>query len=214
MSPPIKVLIVDDHPLARRGVASLLTEAFGDHVLREAGTTAEAIKVASTFQPQLILLDLRTPEPPGPVSACARLKERNRNGHIGILTAYAEIDLLRQCLAAGADGVLLKDAEPADLVVKLRQLAAGNRVIDSRVAQALAVDLVNTLRGRTEHIVLSPREREVLDLLAEGCSNRQISARLFIAETTVKGYVAALLDKLGVDSRLQAVVRATQRGLL
>jgi DNA-binding NarL/FixJ family response regulator len=162
----------------------------------------------------LVVLDLRTPDPPGPAATCAALKERNKRGYIVILTAFAEMDLIRQCLAAGADGVLLKDAEPDDLVMRLRHLAAGTRVIDPRVAQSLAADMVSTLRGETEQVVLSPREREVLDLLAEGCSNKQIAGRLFIAETTVKGYVAALLDKLGVDSRLQAVVRAAQRGLL
>ena len=82
------------------------------------------------------------------------------------------------------------------------------------MAQSLAVDMVSALRGEKQQVMLSPREREVLDLLAEGCSNKQIAGRLFVAETTVKGYVASLLDKLGVDSRLQAVVRAAQRGLI
>jgi two-component system response regulator DevR len=214
MTVPMKVLVVDDHPLARRGVASLLAEAFPALELREAGTTGEAITIATGFQPNLVILDLRTPDPPGPAATCAILKERNRRGVIVILTAFAEMDVIRRCLASGADGVLLKDAEPDDLVTRLRHLAAGTRVIDPRVAQSLAADMVSTLRGETEQVALSPREREVLDLLAEGCSNRQIAARLFIAETTVKGHVAALLDKLDVDSRLQAVVRAAQRGLL
>ena len=214
MTVPMKVLVVDDHPLARRGVASLLAEAFPALELREAGTTGEAITIATGFQPNLVILDLRTPDPPGPAATCAILKERNRRGVIVILTAFAEMDVIRRCLASGADGVLLKDAEPDDLVTRLRHLAAGTRVIDPRVAQSLAADMVSTLRGETEQVALSPREREVLDLLAEGCSNRQIAARLFIAETTVKGHVAALLDKLDVDSRLQAVVRAAQRGML
>lgn len=214
MTLPVKVLLVDDHPLARRGIATLVQEAFAEFDLRETGSTAEAIWIATSFQPQLVILDLRTPEPPGPAETCAKLMEHNSRGHILVLTAYAEIELLRQCLAAGADGVLLKDAEPADLVVQFRQVAAGNRIIDARVAQALAVDLVGVLRGQNLEVTLSPREREVLDLLAQGCSNRQIAGRLFIAETTVKGYVAALLDKLGVESRLQAVVVAAQRGLV
>jgi two-component system response regulator DevR len=214
MSVPVRVLVVDDHPVARRGVTSLLAEAFPVHELRETGTTAEAITIAARFQPNLVVLDLRTPDPPGPAATCAALKERNRHGHIVILTAFAEMDLIRQCLAAGADGVLLKDAEPDDLIMRLRHVAQGTRVIDPRVAQTLAVDMVSTLRGETDQVVLSPRERQVLDLLSEGCSNRQIAERLFLAETTVKGHVAALLEKLGVDSRLQAVVRATQRGLL
>jgi len=214
MTVPVRVLVVDDHPVARRGVASLLAEAFPVLELRETGTTAEAITIATRFQPNLVVLDLRTPDPPGPAATCAALKERNRHGHIVILTAFAEMDLIRQCLAAGADGVLLKDAEPDDLIMRLRHVAEGTRVIDPRVAQTLAVDMVSTLRGETDQVILSPRERQVLDLLAEGCSNRQIAERLFLAETTVKGHVAALLEKLGVDSRLQAVVRATQRGLL
>ncbi len=214
MTPPVRVLLVDDHPLARRGIATLVQEAFGECVLRETATTADAIMISSAFLPHLVVLDLRLPHPPGPVQTCTAIKQRNPDGHILIVTAYAEIELLRQCLAAGADGVLLKDAEPADLVMHLRQVAAGHRVIDAKVAQALAADLVGALRGPGPQVVLSPREREVLDLLAQGCSNRQIANRLFIAETTVKGYVAALLDKLGVESRLQAVVVAVQRGLV
>jgi len=211
---PVKVLVVDDHPLARRGVASLLAEAFPSLELREAGTTSEAITTAAGFQPNLVVLDLRMPDPPGPGATCAALKQRNRHGYIVILTAFAEMHLIRQCLSAGADGVLLKDAEPDDLVRRLRHLAAGTREIDPRVAQSLAVDMMSALRGEKQQVILSPREREVLDLLAEGCSNKQIAGRLFVAETTVKGYVASLLDKLGVDSRLQAVVRAAQRGLI
>jgi len=214
MTPPVRVLVVDDHPLARRGVGSMLGEAFPQLELREAGSTAQAIVIATTFQPNLVVLDLRLPDPPGPAATCAALKERNRHGHIVILTAFAEMDLIRQCLAAGADGVLLKDTEPGELILRFRQLAAGTRVIDPRVAQTLAADMVSTLRGETDQIVLSPRERDVLELLADGCSNRQIAARLFIAETTVKGYVATLLGKLGVDSRLQAVVQAAKRGLV
>jgi len=214
MTVPVKVLVVDDHPVARRGVASLLAEAFPVLEIRETGTTAEAITIAIRFQPNLVVLDLRTPDPPGPAATCAALKERSRHSRIVILTAFAEMDLIRQCLAAGADGVLLKDAEPDDLVTRLRHVAGGTRVIDPRVAQTLALDMVSTLRGETDQVVLSPRERQVLELLAEGCSNRQIAERLYLAETTVKGHVAALLAKLGVDSRLQAVVRATQRGLL
>lgn len=214
MTVPVKVLVVDDHPLARRGVASLLAEAFPSLELREAGTTSEAITTAAGFQPNLVVLDLRMPDPPGPGATCAALKQRNRHGYIVILTAFAEMNLIRQCLSAGADGVLLKDAEPDDLVRRLRHLAAGTREIDPRVAQSLAVDMMSALRGEKQQVVLSPREREVLDLLAEGCSNKQIAGRLFVAETTVKGYVASLLDKLGVDSRLQAVVRAAQRGLI
>jgi DNA-binding NarL/FixJ family response regulator len=210
----VKVLVVDDHPLARRGVASLLAEAFPSLELREAGTTSEAITTAAGFQPNLVVLDLRMPDPPGPGATCAALKQRNRHGYIVILTAFAEMSLIRQCLSAGADGVLLKDAEPDDLVRRLRHLAAGTREIDPRVAQSLAVDMMSALRGEKQQVILSPREREVLDLLAEGCSNKQIAGRLFVAETTVKGYVASLLDKLGVDSRLQAVVRAAQRGLI
>ena len=214
MTVPVKVLVVDDHPLARRGVASLLAEAFPSLELREAGTTSEAITTAAGFQPNLVVLDLRMPDPPGPGATCAALKQRNRHGYIVILTAFAEMNLIRQCLSAGADGVLLKDAEPDDLVRRLRHLAAGTREIDPRVAQSLAVDMMSELRGEKQQVILSPREREVLDLLAEGCSNKQIAGRLFVAETTVKGYVASLLDKLGVDSRLQAVVRAAQRGLI
>src|ERR1700712_4515414 len=108
MTGPVKVLVVDDHPLARRGIGSMLAEAFPALDLREAGSTAAAIVTAGSFQPSLVVLDLRLPDPPGPAATCAALKERNPRGHIVILTAFAEMDLIRQCLAAGAGGALLK----------------------------------------------------------------------------------------------------------
>ena len=118
-------------------------------------------------------------------------------GYIVILTAFAEMDLIRQCLAAGADGVLLKDAEPGELILRFRHLAAGTRVIDPRVAAVAGRGHGQHPAGETDQVVLSPRERDVLDLLADGCSNRQIADRLFIAETTVKGYVATFWANWG-----------------
>jgi DNA-binding NarL/FixJ family response regulator len=100
------------------------------------------------------------------------------------------------------------------MLAALRSLARGERMIDPRIAQTLANELVSVLRGEAQTVQLTIREREVLDLLAEGCSNRMIAERLFIAETTVKGYVRSLLQKLGASSRLQAVIRATEQGLL
>lgn len=101
-----------------------------------------------------------------------------------------------------------------DLRKALQSVVTGHRVIDPRIAQTLATDHVRVLRGETLTVVLTSREREVLELLAEGCSNRLIAERLFIAETTVKGYVSSLLEKLGAKSRLQAVIRASEHGLL
>jgi two-component system response regulator DevR len=208
------VLIVDDHPIARRGLSTLVHDAFRVDRVVEVETANDALLAAKRDSPELILLDLQLPGVPQTSVLCTQLRVAAPQAKIAIITAFDEPTAVKRCFAAGADACLLKDTAILDLREALQAVIAGRRVIDPRIAQTLATEHVRVLRGQTATIELTQRERQVLELLAEGSSNRLIAEQLFIAETTVKGYVSNLLDKLNATSRLQAVIRASEYGLL
>lgn len=210
----MRVLVVDDHPIARQGLTSLVRDAFRVERVLEVDNGRDALVAAKREAPQLILLDLRIPGVPQTAVLCTQLRVAAPEAKIAIITAFDAADAIKRCFAAGADACLLKDTSMVDLREALQAVVAGRRVIDPRIAQTLAGEHLRVLRGETLTVELTPREREVLQLLAEGCSNRLIAERLFLAETTVKGYVSNLLDKLHAKSRLQAVIRASEQGLL
>ncbi len=210
----MRVLIVDDHPVARQGIATLVRDAFRVEHVTEAEAPREALLAAKREQPGLIVLDLRIPGVEKMSVLCTQLRLVAPQAKIVIVTAFDEADPIKRCFAAGADACLLKDTAMIDLRKALQSVVAGHRVIDPRIAQTLATDHVRVLRGETLIVELTSREREVLELLAEGGSNRLIAERLFIAETTVQAYVSSLLEKLGAKSRLQAVIQASEHGLL
>ena len=210
----MRVLVVDDHPIARQGLANLVREAFRVEKLIEVDTARDALIAGKRESPALILLDLHIPDVPQASVLCTQLRLAAPNAKIAIITAFEEPEAIKRCFKAGADACLLKDTAMLDLREALQAVMAGRHVIDPRIAQTLANEHIHVLRGETSKTELTEREHEVLKLLAEGCSNRLIAERLFIAETTVKGYVSNLLDKLGVESRLQAVIRATENGLI
>jgi DNA-binding NarL/FixJ family response regulator len=210
----VRVLIVDDHPIARQGLANLVREAFRVERVVEVDDAREALVAAKRDAPALILLDLQIPGVPQTSVLCTQLRTAAPNARVAIITAFEKPEAIKQCFAAGADACLLKDTSMVNLREALQAVVAGRRVINPRIAQTLATEHVRVLRGETFNIELTQRERDVLALLAEGCSNRLIAERLFIAETTVKGYVSNLLDKLHAKSRLQAVIRASEQGLL
>jgi|tagenome__1003787_1003787.scaffolds.fasta_scaffold20961737_3 two-component system response regulator DevR len=210
----MRVLIVDDHPIARRGLSTLVRDAFRVERVVEVETANDALLAAKRDSPELILLDLQLPGVPQTSVLCTQLRVAAPKAKIAIITAFDEPTAVKRCFAAGADACLLKDTAILDLREALQAVIAGRRVIDPRIAQTLATEHVRVLRGETATIELTQRERQVLELLAEGSSNRLIAEQLFIAETTVKGYVSNLLDKLNAKSRLQAVIRASEHGLL
>ncbi len=210
----MRVLIVDDHPIARQGLATLVRDALRVERIIEVETARDALIAAKREDPGLILLDLRIPGVPQTSLLCTQLRAAAPRARVAIITAFDEPDPIKRCFAAGADACLLKDSSMIDLRKALQAVVGGERVIDPRIAQTLATERVRMLRGETPEVQLTQREREVLELLAQGCSNRLIAERLFIAETTVKSYVSNLLDKLGATSRLQAVIHATEHGLI
>lgn len=208
----MKILIVDDHPIARRGLRMVVAEAFGRADCAEAADAATALTVAAQIQPEIVLLDMHMPGDVAAPALCGSLRELLPNSRIVIVTAFERSDEIRDCLLAGADGCLLKDTSEVDIAAMLSSVWTGGSVLDSRIAVRLAREVASRPAEATvPH--LTGRELDVLHLLTEGCSNRAIARRLTLSEATVKGHVSSLLDKLHASSRLEAVARATDSGL-
>jgi len=210
----MRALIVDDHPIARRGMASLLEATLDLTEVVGVADGAAALQAVQRSTPDLVLMDLQLPGNPHGRVLAAQLRSLAPGALIVVVTAFDRGNEIKQCLAAGADGALLKDTADADMSDALRRIVAGETVISPALAARLATDLVGILRGEDDVIRLTAREREVLDLLAEGCSNKEIGERLVLSQGTVKDHVGTLLRKLGASSRLQAVLRASDAGLL
>jgi DNA-binding NarL/FixJ family response regulator len=209
----VRVLIADDHPVARRGLRMIVSEALGDVHCAEASDAATALAQAQTFRPDLLLLDMHMPGELTASMLCRMMREALPDSKIVIVTAFDTSREIRDCLMAGADGCLLKDTSETDMAAALRTTVTGAPALDPRIAFKIARDLASgPSRGGVPH--LSRREQQVLCLLAEGRSNRAIARRLGLTEATVKGHVSRLLDKLHASSRLEAVVRASDSGLI
>jgi DNA-binding NarL/FixJ family response regulator len=208
----VKVLIIDDHPVARQGLRMIVSEAFGNADCAEAANAATAMTLAQTHHPDLLLLDMHMPGELTAPALCRRIREALPDSKIVIVTAFDNSREIRDCLLAGADGCLLKDTSETDMAAALRTTVAGAPALDPRIAFQLARDLVSEpTRPAAPH--LSGREQEVLRLLAQGRSNRAIARQLELSEATVKSHVSKLLGKLGASSRLEAVIRASDAGL-
>jgi len=209
----VKVLIADDHPVARRGLQMIVSEAFGDAQCAEATDAATALALAETLRPDLLLLDMHMPGGLDAPALCRMMREALPDIKIVIVTAFDSTGEIRDCLVAGADGCLLKDTSETDMAAALRTTVTETPALDPRIAFQLARDLTSEpAPAHAPH--LTGREQEVLHLLAEGRSNRAIARQLGLSEATVKGHVSRLLDKLNASSRLEAVVRATDTGLI
>ncbi|WP_405429321.1 response regulator [Micromonospora sp. NBC_00617] len=208
MSGPVRVLIVDDHPVVRDGLRGMFTGDPGFDVVGEAADGAEALALVATLRPDVVLMDLRMPGMDG-VTATGRLARSGSAARVLVLTTYdTDADVL-PAIEAGATGYLLKDAPRDDLVRAVRSAARGESVL----APSVAGRLMGRLRAPAEE-PLSHRELEVLTLVARGASNREAAARLFISEATVKTHLLHVYAKLGVNDRAAAVATAYDRGLL
>jgi len=204
----IRVLLVDDHPVVREGVAAVLERERDIDVVGAAATLDEGLRLAATLRPDIILLDLRLPDA-DTVDGVARFAGEGRG--VIVFTAYdADEDVFR-AIRSGARGYLLKGSPSGEIAQAIRQVHTGESYLSSRIATKL-VRSTTQPRGRTG--LLSPRERGVLRLVAAGLSNRQIAGTLSISERTVKFHVTAIFNKLGAENRAQAVALAAARGLL
>jgi DNA-binding NarL/FixJ family response regulator len=204
----IGLLIVDDHPVVRDGLSGMFAADPGFRVLGEAADGREAVRLAQALHPDVILMDLRMPGMDG-VTAIAELARRGIPSRVLVLTTYDTDSHVLQAIEAGATGYLLKDAPRAELLRAVRAAARG----EAALSPSVATRLISRVREPAEE-PLSQREREVLELVAAGTTNREAAARLFISEATVKTHLLHIYAKLGVSDRAAAVAEAFKRGLL
>ena len=205
---PIKLLIVDDHPVVRDGLSSMFTRDPEFEVLGEAADGAEAVRLAATLAPDVILMDLRMPGMDG-LTAITELNKRGIAARVLVLTTYDTDSHVLPAIEAGATGYLLKDAPRAELLRAVRAAARGEAVLSPSVAARLMSRFRTPGAGPLSH-----RELEVLELVAAGTTNREAAARLYISEATVKTHLLNIYAKLGVSDRAAAVAEAFNRGLL
>jgi DNA-binding NarL/FixJ family response regulator len=202
--PKIRILICDDHPIMRFGIAAIIQSQPNMVIAGQAGTAEEAIKLYWEHRPHITLMDLRLPDKSG-VEVIRSVRRANPEARFIVLTTYEGDEDIHQALEAGAMGYLVKGMPHEVLMEALRKVHAGRKFLPVPVTRALA--------ARTPDGELSSREREVLSLLVRGKSNREIADELSIKETTVKSHVSVILMRLNVTDRTQAVVAALQRGL-
>lgn len=212
MAEAITVLVVDDHAVVREGLRTFLQLQDGLEVVGEAGDGEEAVRQAEQLRPDVILMDLVMPRLDG-VGAMQELRRRLPASRVIVLTSFADDDRLLPAIQAGAAGYLLKNVQPQELARAVRAAHAGEALLDPAVAARL-VEAIAQAPGEPPAERLTPRERQVLELIGRGLSNKRIARELGVAEKTVKTHVGHVLAKLGVADRTQAALYAVRTGLL
>ena len=201
----MRVFLLDDHEIVRRGVRELL-EAHDDlEVVGEAGTVQEAVTRIPAVKPDVAVIDMQLPDGNG-VEVCREVRSRDESIKCVILTSFADDEALFDSIMAGASGYLLKQIKGTDLVDGIRRVASGQSLLDPIVTARVLERLRKGPEEDERLSRLTDQERKILDLIAEGLTNRQIGERMFLAEKTVKNYVSNLLSKLGMDRRTEAAV--------
>jgi DNA-binding NarL/FixJ family response regulator len=214
----VKILLVDDHALVRRGLAHVVRESFPDAEVVEADNAEQALRAMSDGAIEIALVDVRMPEPDG-LALLHEIKAQWADIPVIMLTSFDHAPYVKQALAEGAAGYMLKDATPDDLEQAIRvALSGGGNVLSPRVIQNLFDEMdggtpVNGDGSHRPEASLTQRETDIMSLLAEGKSNREISRSLFLSEKTVKAHLAAIFRKLGVTNRTQAAMAAVAMGI-
>ena len=206
---PITVFLVDDHEVVRRGVRDLL-ESSGDlDVVGEAGSVAEAQVAVPAAAPDVAVLDVQLPDGTG-IELCRELRSARPELACLMLTSFPDDDALLDAVVAGASGYVLKQVRGSDLVAAVRQVAAGHSLLDPVLRERAATRIRSGPEDDARLKHLTPQERRILDLLADGLTNRQIADEMFLAEKTIKNYVSNLLAKMGMSRRTEAAVYAAR----
>ena len=207
--PTLTVFVVDDHEVVRRGVTDLLNQADGLTVIGAAATAAQALARVPELHPDVAVLDVSLPDGNG-VEVCRELRCLLPDLQCLMLTSYTDEQAMMDAFLAGAAGFVIKDITGVDLVAAVRTVGSGHSLLDQRAATALLTRLRTGTAPPGPLSDLTEQERAALELIGQGLTNRQIAERMFVAEKTVKNYVSHLLAKLGMTSRTQAAVLATQ----
>ncbi len=207
MPDEITVILVDDHSLVRKGFRRMLEDEADIRVVGEAGSGREALEVARRLKPRVVVMDMSMPEMDG-VEATRELRKMLQDTSVLIVSMYSQENYVRTAFEAGAQGYILKNADEVDLGAAIRDIAAGKRVVDAGVEAAGREDEADSLER------LTPRERQILQLIAEGNSNKEIAAMLTLSVNTVSVHRANLMDRLGVHRTAELVLYAIRKGLV
>jgi len=208
MTTPVRVFLLDDHEIVRRGIADLLEQEDGITVVGEAGVAAGTAEAILASDATVAVLDGRLPDGSG-IDVCRDVKSERPDLGCLILTSYDDDEAVLAAVLAGADGYLLKEVRATGLVDAIRRVSAGESLLDPALTESVMAR-VTANPAPSPLDALTPRESEILALIAEGLSNREIGGRLFLAEKTVKNYVSGILSKLGMQRRTQAAVLAAE----
>jgi len=213
MTDSIRIVIADDHPVVRQGLATVLGQEEGLEVVGQAANGLEAVDQARKLQPDIILMDLQMPEMDG-VEAIQQIRTETLDIGIIILTTYDTDDYIFRGIEAGARGYLLKDSPPEEVLKAIHTVHKGESMIQPRVASRLLDRFSQLSHESVPEEVLSSREVQVLQLIAKSSANKEIANELFIGESTVKTHIIHIFNKLGVKGRTEAVAEAARRGII
>src|SRR5215218_8577574 len=202
---PLRLLIVDDHEVVRQGLVSLLGRNAHFQVVAEAGTAAEAVEQARRFEPDIVVMDLRLPDGSG-IEACRDIRAELPRTRVVMLTSYPDEEAVLSAIVAGAAGYLLKQIRGRDLVAALEAVGRGESLLDPAVTERVLerVRRIATGGPMDELALLTSQEQKILMLVAEGKTNKEIAAEIFLSDKTVKNYVSSILSKLNLERRAQA----------
>ena len=201
----LTLVVVDDHEVVRQGLVAMLDRRPGFQVVAEAGTVAEAVEAARRFQPDLMGMDVRLPDGSG-IEACREIRAELPETRVVMLTSYPDEEAVIAAIVAGASGYLLKQVRARDLVAALETVARGESLLDPAVTERV-LERVRRIAtgGYTDELsALTPQERKILALVAEGKTNKEIAAEVYLSDKTVKNYVSSILSKLNLERRAQA----------
>jgi len=211
---PLRLLVVDDHEVVRQGLVALLDRRGGFEVVAQAGTVAEAIDAAARFEPDLVIMDVRLPDGSG-IEACREIRAARPATRVIMLTSYPDEEAVLSAIIAGASGYLLKQIRGRDLVTALEAVGRGESLLDPAVTEKVLERVRRVASGSaTDELAdLTSQERKILLLVAEGKTNKEIAADVFLSDKTVKNYVSSILSKLNLQRRTQAAAFMAKRHL-
>ena len=203
--PPLRLLVVDDHEVVREGLVALLSRREEFQVVAEAGSVAEAMAAARRFEPELVIMDVRLPDGSG-IEACREIRAEFPSIRVVMLTSYPDEEAVLSAILAGASGYLLKQIRGRDLVTALEAVGRGDSLLDPAVTERVLERVRRIANGdeKDELSELTAQERKILKLVADGKTNKEIAAEVFLSDKTVKNYVSSILSKLNLQRRAQA----------